>query len=257
MSTLRLLVRSFVLAVGTVAIELVYLVCLGPAWLFGAALRALVAAFTSWARFAARVIGMRVEIEGHPPRRGGLLVSNHVSYVDILLLAHELPCVFVSKSEVAHWPLAGWLSRSVGTIFVDREKKRELTGAAQEIRERLESGDQVVLFPEGTSGAGDVVMRFRSSLLAPAAELGIPVSWAALRYATKAGEKPAHLSVSWWGTMGFLPHLADLLRLSGFEARLCFGAAPIRETDRKVLAQRLHAAVAERFVPMTSAPTHG
>lgn len=257
MSTLRLLLRAVVLALGTLVIELLYLLCLGPAWLFGGARRTRAAAFTSWARFVARVIGMRVLVEGEPPRRGGLLVANHLSYVDILLLAHELPCVFVSKADVAHWPLAGWLSRSVGTIFVDRAKKRQLAGAAKEIRERLVSGDQVVLFPEGTSGAGDAVMPFRSSLLAPAAELGIPVSWATLRYETKAGEKPAPLSVSWWGSMEFLPHLVDLLRLTGFEARLCFGPVPIREADRKVLARRLHEAVAERFIPMTSATPHG
>jgi 1-acyl-sn-glycerol-3-phosphate acyltransferase len=110
-----------------------------------------------------------------------------------------------------------------------------------------------VLFPEGTSTSGRDVLAFRPALLAPAAELGLPVRHAALAYATPPGTPPAPDSVCWWGDAAFAGHFLRLLGLPWIEARVAFGAEPIAAADRKLLATRLQRAVADRFVPLTHA----
>jgi len=209
-------------------------------------------AFRFWCRGLCRTFGIRVAVEGRAPRLPFFLVSNHVSYLDILVLGTELPCIFVAKAEIDRWPLFGALCRSVNTIFIDRKAKRELHRILGEIETTLAAGQGVVIFPEGTSGPGDRVMPFRSPLLDLPARLGRPVAWAALSYAVPEGAPPAHLSVAWWGEMPLLPHLRALLRLSRVEARLVLGERTFEESDRKVLAQRLHEAIAARFEPVVA-----
>jgi len=203
-----------------------------------------------WAGALLCVLGARVTVEGRPPRGGFLLVANHLSYVDVLVLSSALECTFVSKAEVARWPLVGWLARSAGTLFVERGDRRGLATVAERMRARLAAGEALVLFPEGTSTAGAGVLAFRPSLLQPACELGLAVHAAALRYRTPAGSPPASHAIAWWGDDTFVPHLVDLLRLSHFEAHVSFAAEPIASSDRKDLAARLHRAVVQRFVPL-------
>jgi len=205
-----------------------------------------------WAKGCVRSLAVRIRREGPPPRGAFLLVSNHLSYVDVLVLLSTLRIAFVSKAEVAGWPVFGFLARIGGTLFLDRTRKREVVLIAEEIRRSLARGVGVVLFPEGTSTGGAGVLAFRSSLLEPAAALSLPVRYASIRYATRAGEEPACRSVSWWGDRPFVPHLLELLRLTRIEANLVFGPEPITDPDRKSLAQRLHRAVASCFVPMVS-----
>lgn len=208
-----------------------------------------------WARSLVGVLGMRVVVEGEPPSGAFLLVSNHLSYVDVLLLASRVRAFFVAKAEVREWPLIGPAIASMGTLFIDRRRGRDLLRVGEDIRATLARGQGVVLFPEGTSTPGAEVAAFRSSLLDPAARLGLPVRHAAIRYSTPPGEAPAHQAVSWWGDATLGPHLFDLLRLPGFEACLVFGEEPICDSDRKALAAKLHAAVSEHFVPMLTRTT--
>jgi 1-acyl-sn-glycerol-3-phosphate acyltransferase len=209
--------------------------------------------FRVWARGVSRVMGMRIEVVGRPPPPPFLLVANHLSYTDIVLLATQVTGCFVSKADVAHWPLVGSMCRLVDTLFIDRERKRELPGMVEQIEEVCVSGRGVVLFPEGTSSKGDGVMPFRASLLEPAARSGRPVFHASLTYATAPDQPPAHLAVCWWGGMMFTPHVRRLLALREFRARVTFGEEPIRESDRKVLAARLREAVARDFEPVVNA----
>jgi 1-acyl-sn-glycerol-3-phosphate acyltransferase len=220
--------------------------------LVGRSLRWRVSVAHLWAKGCIRSLGIRIQCQGEPPRGPFLLVSNHLSYIDILVLLSILRTAFVSKAEVASWPVLGFLARIGGTLFLDRKRKKEVLHIAREIQRSLEQGVGVVLFPEGTSTLGAGVLAFRSSLLEPAAALAIPVRYASLRYATANGEEPASTAVSWWGDAPFVPHLRRLLGLSRIEASLVFGPEPITDPDRKSLAQRLHRAVASRFVPMAS-----
>jgi 1-acyl-sn-glycerol-3-phosphate acyltransferase len=149
----------------------------------------------------------------------------------------------VAKADVAGWPLIGALCRSVNTMFIDRDIKRDIPRVMRQIDEDQDQGLGVVLFPEGTSTKGEGVQRFRPSLLEAAARAERPVRYASISYSTPPGSIPAHLSVCWWGGMPFMRHLLGLLALPWIDARLVFGEEPIQASDRKVLATRLRSAV--------------
>lgn len=202
---------------------------------------------TNWARGLLRVMRVEVTQYGEPPAGGGLLISNHQSYVDILLLGAAGGGSFVAKSEIADWPIFGKLCRVGEVIFVRRGVKRDLPGVIDEIHRRLDARSRVLVFPEGTSTDGTAVARFRPSLLAPAAAGEIPVHWAVIRYRTRDADPPARDVVCWWGGMEFGPHVLRLMGLRGFEASIRYGAEPIVDRDRKRLAGRLESAVADAF----------
>jgi len=204
--------------------------------------------FRRWARATAALLGMRVNLQGGPPRTPFFLVSNHLSYMDIVAFASQLDCVFVAKQEVAGWPVLGRLCRNMDTIFVDRNSRLDVLRVNTLIKEALGAGKGVLLFPEGTSTWGFEVLPFHSALFEPAVTGSYPVSYATIGYQTPPGQPPAHLSVCWWGDMAFLPHVYRLLQLTFFEATLVFGSHAIRADDRKTLAQRLWQAVEEQLI---------
>jgi len=206
--------------------------------------------FRSWSRALCFVLGVRVRATGPAPRPPFVLVSNHVSYLDILVLGTRLPCVFVAKAEIDSWPLFGAICRSVNTIFIDRRAKRELHRVLARIEETLAAHQGVVIFPEGTSSAGHELLPFRSPLLELPAKLGRAVHWAGISYRVPEGAPPVHLAVSWWADMPFGPHLWQLLHLPSIEARVTFGAEPVASRDRKQLAGDLFRAIAGVFEPM-------
>jgi 1-acyl-sn-glycerol-3-phosphate acyltransferase len=204
----------------------------------------------SWSRALAALLQMRITVRGAAPRPPFLLVSNHVSYLDILVLGSRLDCTFLAKSEVAKWPLFGWASRSAGTIFVARDSKRELRAALAEMDRCLSMGMGLVLFPEGTTTSGAQVAPFKPALLENAARRELPVHYASIRYRNRLGGEPPSRAICWWGDAGFGGHLFRVFRQRGFVAKIAFGAMPVRNPDRKNLAQQLHAGVVESFIPM-------
>jgi 1-acyl-sn-glycerol-3-phosphate acyltransferase len=201
-----------------------------------------------WARTTTRLMGIRIRSQGTPPQ-GCLVVSNHLSYVDIPVLAALFPSIFVSKAEVQSWPLMGPVARTMGTIFVERENKRGLPQVAEWIGRELAGGGNVVLFPEGTSSSGAELLPFRPSLLAPAVAAGRPVAYASIAYRSPEGHPPASEVICWWGGMTFGGHILALLKLPSFEALVQFGPDTLEDTDRKVLADRLWHAVHTIFKP--------
>src|SRR5262249_32926567 len=128
-----------------------------------------------WGRFACCVLGIRVRLHGSMPS-SGLLVSNHLSYLDIVVLSSIRPCVFVAKRDVANWPLFGWLARAAGAIFIDRERRFSSNKGVDLIRKTIATGTVVVLFPEGTSSDGSTVLPLKSALLESAVQLRCPVA---------------------------------------------------------------------------------
>jgi 1-acyl-sn-glycerol-3-phosphate acyltransferase len=197
---------------------------------------------------------MRPEIRGIPPEAPFFLVTNHLGYMDVILLASCTPSVFVSKAEVAGWPVLGRFCRSVDTIFLDREFKRDLPRVVEEIDEVLRGERGIVVFPEGTSTRGETVLPFRPSLLEVPVRAGLSVSWAALSYRTPPGERPADRSVCWWGGAGFVGHFLGLLGLPWFAATVAFGEEPVVESDRKRLADRLRRSVRNRLRTISGRP---
>ena len=196
-------------------------------------------AMRSWCAAVCWSLGVRVEVRGEAPREACFLVCNHLGYLDIPVIGSQVGTVFVSKSEVADWPVIGRLATRGGTIYVERAAKRRLPEVNQQIRTALERGDGVVVFPEGTSSGGASVLDFRPSLLVAATELGLPVHMASLSYATGPRDPDPSESVCWWRDMEFMSHVRGLLKLSEIRATLCFVKDPVRAEDRKDLAQAL------------------
>jgi len=205
-----------------------------------------------WARGLAALVGMEVTIKGPIPQPPFFLVANHLSYVDIILLFGHLDCVFVSKQEVRSWPAIGFLTRSVDTIFVNRDRPRDAVRVIRQIGRAIGAGEGVVVFPEGTSSEGGDVYPMKPALFEWAARSGYPVHVAAIRYETDPDSPPAWQAVSWWGDTPFAPHVMQLLRLKGFRAEVTFGEAPVSSEDRGELARLAQVAIAELFVPMVS-----
>lgn len=212
--------------------------------------------FGAWSRFNLALFGARLKVAGSPPEAPFFLVVNHLSYIDILVLASRLDAVFVSKAEVRDWPIMGWASRLVRTVFIDRDIKRGIPRVLEEIEDRLRYGQGVILFPEGTSSAGADLPPFRPPLLETAVRGQHPVDYASLAYRALPGENPAYLSICWWGNMTFIDHFFRLLSMPGFEVSLAFGTEPICHKDRKKLAEQLHGAVARLFEPTAPPNLH-
>jgi 1-acyl-sn-glycerol-3-phosphate acyltransferase len=187
-----------------------------------------------------RVFGVQSVVTGPIPARG-LLVANHLSYLDIVLLGALAPCVFVAKTEVKGWPVFGWFARLAGTIFVNRSRRRDAARANELIRFALRGGALVVLFPEGTSSDGARVLPFKSSLLESVAGERVPVSVAALRYELPDGD--AGTEVCYWGEHTLGAHLLNLISKRQVKASVAFQEVPNTWRDRKKLAGQLHAEV--------------
>lgn len=254
---MKRLYRSLRAGLRLVAVAVVTLFCYLAALLAGAcglfsrrfAVRGQGWAYQGWSKALCRIFAVRVTVRGPAPKPPFFLVSNHLSYIDIFVLGTQLPCVFVAKAEIDGWPIFGAISRSVNTIFIDRRSKRKLPKILARIEESLGAGQGVVIFPEGTSGAGDCVMPFRSPLLEFAMSSEEGVHHATISYRAPEGEMPTHLAVSWWGEMPLGAHLREFLWLPFVEASIHFGDDALRGTDRKLLAAELHRAVAARFEP--------
>jgi 1-acyl-sn-glycerol-3-phosphate acyltransferase len=203
-----------------------------------------------WARALLQVLGVELSTKGNVPEPPFFAVANHLSYLDIVCFSARVDCVFVARSDVASWPVLGRLARAADTIFIDRSQRHDVSRVISEIENRLDQGDGVFLFPEGTSTKGEGVLPFRASLLEPAANLNLPVHPAVIRYHTPRDEKPAFLAICWWGEMTFVDHFLKLLALKKSSASIEFLSPPISSTDRKVLAQLLRSHVAGNFKPL-------
>jgi 1-acyl-sn-glycerol-3-phosphate acyltransferase len=190
-----------------------------------------------------------VQVGGSPPRPPFLLACNHLGYLDVAVLASQAPCVFVAKSEVAGWPVLGPLVRQMGTIFVERGRRADLTRVIDRMEESVTNGAGVTFFPEGTSSDGRDVLPFHASLLEAAARAGYPVFCAGLRYRTGPGDPPSETAVAWWGDTAFAPHFRALLGVRGIEARLRFAPEPVTGSDRKDLAREARERVVQARGP--------
>ena len=196
-----------------------------------------------WSRVVSRLIGLRLHHHGTPPS-SGMIVSNHLSYLDILAYSALVPCVFVAKKEVASWPVLGLFARTAGTIFVDRTRRMKVADTNQQIAEALQAGTVVVLFAEGTSSGGHTVLPFRSSLLEPTVTFQCPVTPAAIGYFLDDGSVSDE--VCYWRDMTLLPHLLNLFTKSTVRAEAAFETREpeTHALSRKEAALRLHHHVA-------------
>lgn len=242
-SFLRLLIRAAALSIVTVALL--------PLQIVAAAISARAANRIPvlYHRLLCRILSVRMQEVGvFASARPLLIVSNHVSWLDISIISSIGPLSFVAKREVSIWPLFGLLAKLQRSIFVDRERRLKSAATNSEIASRLLGGDAIVLFAEGTSGDGKNVLPFRSALIGSAAQ--------ALSLAPEAPQvfiQPLSVTyigagreiAPWHGDMDLLRHLAKVLRTPKIEAVLSWGAPVIydAQTDRKEMARRLEGEV--------------
>ncbi len=173
--------------------------------------------------------------------KSGLLVSNHLSYVDILVIASITPAIFVAKHEVKSWPVFGFFARLAGTVFVDRERRTRVGQTTTEIETALDDGALVVLFPEGTSSNGDTVLPFKSSLLEPATRQAHALFASHIRYIIDDGDVGEE--ICYWRDGSLCAHIINLLSKKTIKAEVRFTQLRGASTDRKELAKQLHAEI--------------
>jgi 1-acyl-sn-glycerol-3-phosphate acyltransferase len=138
-----------------------------------------------WARELMDLLAIDFKVVGEPPQHGPLLlVANHVSWLDIVVLLASCPCRFVSKAEIGKWPLIGTVTRAVGTLFITRESKRDALRVVHQMAQALQPDSDVVLaiFPEGTTSDGRQVLPFHANLFQAAISANAPVQVLALRF---------------------------------------------------------------------------
>jgi 1-acyl-sn-glycerol-3-phosphate acyltransferase len=183
---------------------------------------------------ALRRLNITVELGGEIPA-SGLIVANHLSYLDILALSALAPFVFIAKKEVRSWAIFGWMAHTAGTLFVDRERKLDTGRVNESVSEALSAGLPVVLFPEGTSTNGSAVLPFRPSLFEPALMAGAAITPAYISYTASSGSVAN--DVYYWGEMTFVPHALKLFSIRAVTARISFGGTLRNLQDRKQAAE--------------------
>jgi 1-acyl-sn-glycerol-3-phosphate acyltransferase len=187
-----------------------------------------------------RILKVEITTQG-PISLKGLLVSNHLGYLDILVLSAVAPAVFIARSEVKRWPVLGWFAILAGTLFVPRAKRSAVARLNREVAHALDAGALVVLFPEGATTDGPEVPPFRSSLLEPVTRLQQPLSAACIRYSLpddEGGENICHR-----GDASLVSHLVKLFSKSRIGATVSFVRLEPGPNSRKELARRLHSQV--------------
>ena len=187
-----------------------------------------------------RILGVTIDSHAPEPPRG-LVVSNHLGYLDVLVLASLWPTAFVAKSEVADWPVFGPLTRAAGTIFIRRRVAADLAKVGPAVGSVLAVGLPVVLFPEGTSTDGTGVLPFRPGLFSAAIDTRQPVTPVWLGYSA-TGADPS-TAIAYWGDMTLVPHLVGLLGIERIVARVRVAPVLPAATCRKELALAAHAAI--------------
>ena len=243
----RLVLTILVLGIFTLVMLPLQLIGLRRGWSIATSLP------YTWQRLAWWLLGMRVKQIGTPAAAPVLMASNHVSWLDITVLAGLMkPLSFVAKSEVASWPVLGMLAKLQRTIFVDRSRRQQSATVAEQVATRVAAGETVVLFAEGTTGDGNRILPFRSALMgaagAAAGDGMAAVQPVAISYVGVQGI-PVGLSdrpnIAWYGDMDFVSHFKRIVRQGGLDVVVRFGT-PIPfgpETDRKAVAQQCFAEV--------------
>jgi 1-acyl-sn-glycerol-3-phosphate acyltransferase len=209
----------------------------------------------AWSRQLLAIMGVDLTVRGTPPAAGPLLVvSNHISWLDIMVLNAAAPARFVSKADVKRWPLLGALIGGAGTLFIERESRRDAMRVVHHMADALRQGDVVAVFPEGTTGNGQGVLPFHANLLQAAVSAPAPVQPVGLAYVDgrtgQRSEVPVYvgdttLVASLWRTLG----------ASGLQAVVSYGEVqPALGQDRRAWALALHAAVSTLKVPGPGVP---
>lgn len=208
-----------------------------------------------WARACLKALALKINVhrlsrELHSTPR--LIVSNHQSYLDVVIIASVFPALFVAKTEVSRWPLFGWLSKLGGTIFVNRENARSGVSCAYRVSRALRDGAAVQVFPEATTGDGSTVLPFHGLFFASAIRSQASVLPLTIRFQSVNGrpmDREALDMVCWYGEMNFALHFWNLLNIESAEVALIINEPikPARLQRANVLAQAARERILRSF----------
>ena len=200
-----------------------------------------------WSAGLLRAVGMTLEVNGTPSRGASLIVANHVSWLDIAAIHAAAPHArFVSKADVLQWPLLGWLIRNAGTLFIERERKRDAVRVVHAMAQALQNGDTLAVFPEGTTGEGPRLLPFHANLLQAAVSTATPVQPIVLRFADAA--RAYSSAVVFIGETTLLQSIWRVVSAQGLCAHVDVLPAVITvHADRRILAQQLRELIARRL----------
>jgi lyso-ornithine lipid O-acyltransferase len=197
-----------------------------------------------------RRLGITARQRGTYPA-SGVVISNHMGYLDIITFAALHRCVFVAKSDIASWPVIGWMTTMSGTVYVERGRGGSAQRAQADLAAVAQENVPIVFFPEGTSSDGDTVLPFRSGLLANCLAARQTVTAACVHYRLTRDNGPGvaiGTSVAYWDDTPLPLHIFRLLGLRGIEIEVTFSDAPIAFSpaalsDRRIAATEARTAV--------------
>ena len=203
-----------------------------------------------WAAGLLRAVGAQLQVTGVQPRAGAtLLIANHISWLDIAAIHAAAPRArFVSKADVLRWPLLGWLIRNAGTLFIERDRKRDAVRVVHAMAQALQDGDAVAVFPEGTTGTGPELLPFHANLLQAAIATGTPIQPVVLRFSDAT--QPFSPAVLYIGETTLLQSIWRVVCARGLCAHVEL-LPPVATThaDRRALAAHLRSLLAARLTP--------
>ncbi len=210
-----------------------------------------------WSRGLLRIFNVRVELdcEERDALRSGLIVTNHISWLDVFVLNAVLPMRFVAKSEVRGWPVIGWLCARAQTLFIERGRARSAARINLQLVELLQRGERLAIFPEGTTTDGAQVAHFHSSLLQPAIDAGAAVHPLAIRYEDADGGRST--AAAYIDDMSFGASMWNILSTPQLHVRL-IAAAPLaaQGMDRRSLTRTAHERISAALHAVDSPKLH-
>jgi 1-acyl-sn-glycerol-3-phosphate acyltransferase len=192
-----------------------------------------------WSAKLLRLAGIGLQVQGTPRAGGTLVVANHVSWLDIAAIHAACPQArFVSKADVKHWPLLGWMVTQAGTLFIERERKRDAMRMVHDMAAALQRGETVAVFPEGTTGAGETLLPFHANLLQAAIAVQAPIQPVVLHF-SEPGHRYA-VSAQYIGDTSLAQSIWRVITARGLTVQVQFlSPQASAHADRRTLAASL------------------
>ena len=225
---LRVLIRLFSFPITTFVAVLIGLV----ARLFGAPHAFVYGVFNRWSKLQHFLLNTKIETEGDIPENGAIIMANHRSYLDVIMIPSKTPVVFVAKAGVRKWPIVGWGGDAMRTIWVDRRDPQSRRRTRFSIVDRLKENLSVIIFPEGTTHLGPELLEFKPGMFYAVAGTELEIIPVAIEY-----KNP---NIAWVGKDYFIPHFWREFRHKELRVKVCFGK-PLRGEDGEALRSEVHA----------------
>lgn len=234
---LRVLLRTLIVVVLTFSLVLIA----GVLQVFQVPHTVIFGLFRVWRRLVLWTISLRISIEGPVPTRPGIIMPNHRSYADVLVIPTHFPIVFVSMAEVKRWPLIGWGAKALDTVFVDRSDPDSRKKTREQLNDRLNKGESVIIFPEGGTHRGPDILKLKPGMFHTVAQGNIPIHPVAIEYRDP--------NMAWVGEKSFLGHYWHHFGKARIEVSVRFGPE-MQGTEGESLQKELAEWLTQQLIEM-------